>query len=117
MRRPAQPRDIPPPLELECLKVLWKLDEGTVHAVRHGLQESRALAYTTVLTLLDRLEKRDLVIRRKQGRAFVYAPKASREIMRERALKELTGNFFDGSEEELLAYLQMRAQKSAGASG
>ena len=108
MRRPAQPRPLPPPLELECLKALWSLGESTVHGVRRELAQKRAFAYTTVMTLLDRLEKRGCVSRRRQGRRFLYAPKLSRETMRERAVKELAEGFFDGSEEVLCAYLQAR---------
>ena len=72
MRRPAPPRDIPPPLELECLKALWGLGEGTVRDVRQILVGNRNLAYTTVMTVLDRLEKRGGVSRRKNGRSFVF---------------------------------------------
>ena len=45
----------PSPLELEALKVLWTLGSGTVADVRDALEPQRELAYTTVLTLLDRL--------------------------------------------------------------
>ena len=113
MRRPAPSREIPPPLELECLKALWRLGEGTVHDVRGALAPDRALAYTTVMTVLDRLEKRGCVTRRKSGRSFIYAPKLTRETMRERAVKELAGGFFDGSEEALLGYLRERAARAA----
>lgn len=44
MRRPAPPRDIPPPLELECLKALWGLGEGSVRDVRKILVANRNLA-------------------------------------------------------------------------
>jgi BlaI family transcriptional regulator, penicillinase repressor len=110
MRRSAAPREIPPPLELECLKILWDLGEGTVHQIRRKWSEKRSLAYTTILTLLDRLEKRGSVTRRKLGRAFVYAPRVTRETMRGHALKELTDGFFDGSEEALAAYLRERRE-------
>jgi predicted transcriptional regulator len=106
MRRPAPQREIPPPLELECLKVLWNLGEGTVREVRQALMESRGLAYTTVLTLLDRLAKRGSATRRKHGRYFVYVPKLTRETMRNYAVKELADGFFDGSREALLKYLR-----------
>jgi predicted transcriptional regulator len=106
MRRPAPPRDIPPPLELECLKALWDLGEGTVRDVRQVLVGSRNLAYTTVMTVLDRLEKRGGVMRRKEGRSFIYTPKVSREALRRLAVTELVDGFFDGSAEALLAYLR-----------
>src|SRR5580698_4839774 len=105
MRRPGPPRDIPPPLELQCLKALWGLGEGTVRDVRQVLVGKRSLAYTTVMTVLDRLEKRGGVSRRKHGRSFIYLPKVSRDELRRVAVKELVDTFFDGSEEALLAYL------------
>ncbi len=111
MRRPAPPRDIPPPLELECLKALWGLGEGTVRDVRQVLVGNRNLAYTTVMTVLDRLEKRGGVSRRKQGRSFLYVPKVSQDALRRFAVKELVDAFFDGSEEELARYLRASSQE------
>ncbi len=106
MRRPAPQRDMPPPLELECLKALWGIGEGTVRDVRHVMVGNRNLAYTTVMTVLDRLEKRGGVSRRKQGRSFVYVPKLSREELRRFAVKEVVDRFFDGSEEALSRFLR-----------
>ena len=105
MRRPAAQRDMPPPLELECLKALWGIGEGTVRDVRHVMVGNRNLAYTTVMTVLDRLEKRGGVSRRKQGRSFVYVPKLSREELRKFAVKEVVDRFFDGSAEALKRFL------------
>ena|SRR5579871_2397646 len=105
MRRPGPPRDIPPPLELECLKALWGIGEGSVRDVRQVLVGNRNLAYTTVMTVLERLEKRGGVTRRKQGRSFIYEPRMSKEALRRFAVKELIDAFFGGSEDELMAYL------------
>lgn len=107
MRRPAPPRDIPPPLELECLKVLWKTGEANVKQVQEALAERKTLAYTTVMTLLDRLVRRGSATRRKVGRFFVYSPVVSRETLRGAAVRELLDAFFDGSVEELLRYLEV----------
>jgi BlaI family penicillinase repressor len=106
MRKPGSPRDIPPPLELECLKALWTVGEANVKDVREVVTESRNLAYTTVMTVLDRLVRRGCVARRKVGRSFVYTPLRGREELRRLAVRELVDSFFDGSEEELLAYLR-----------
>src|SRR5271170_7638347 len=95
----GRPREIPPLLELECLKALWGIGEGTVRDVREILVGSRNLAYTTVMTVLDRLERRGGVSRRKHGRSFVYAPKVSQDALRRYAVKELVDTFFGGSEE------------------
>lgn len=99
-------REIPPPLELECLKVLWKLGEGNVKDVRRALTGNRDLAYTTVMTVLDRLARKGGVVRRKVGRAFLYAPVLSRDGLRRLAIRDLVDSFFEGSEDALLDYLR-----------
>jgi len=113
MRRPAPQRDMPPPLELECLKALWGIGEGTVRDVRDVMVGNRNLAYTTVMTVLDRLEKRGGVSRKKQGRSFVYVPKLSREELRKFAVKEVVDRFFDGSVEALARFLRRGQEPGA----
>ena len=108
MRKPGAPPDIPPPLELECLKCLWLLGEGNVHDVRRALGPSRRLAYTTVMTVLDRLARRGAITRRKQGRAFVYSPLLARDTLRRLAVSRLIETFFEGSAEDLISYLRGR---------
>ena len=98
--------EIPPPLELECLKVLWVLGEGNVKDVRQALTSSRNLAYTTVMTVLDRLARKGGVARRKVGRSFVYSPMLSRDLLRRLAVEDLTERFFEGSRDALIEYLR-----------
>ena len=109
MTRP--PRDVPPPLELLCLKALWELQEGNVKDVQRIVAQTRPLAYTTIMTVLDRLVRKGRLARRKAGRAFVYAPQATRDALRRAAVRELLDGFFNGSEEELLVFL--RASEAA----
>lgn len=113
MRRAGSRREIPPPLELECLKALWVLGHGTVHDVLE-LVRDRKLAYTTVMTVLDRLAIRDAVTRQKEGRAFIYRPKLTRDALRPHAVKQLVDTFFDGSRQELLEYLSAAPAAEAG---
>jgi predicted transcriptional regulator len=113
MSRSASQREIPPPLELICLRALWNLEEANVRAVQQAVAASRALAYTTVMTLLERLARKGVVTRRKVGRAFVYAPAVSRDAIRRAALKELLDCYFDGSEEQLVRFLRERAAPAA----
>lgn len=106
MRRPAPPGGLPPPLELLCLQALWRLGEGTGHDVRKSVSKERILAYTTVMTLLGRLEKRGYVSRRKPGHSYLYRPNISRDALREHAIKQLVDGFFEGSADALLRYLR-----------
>ena len=99
-------REIPPPLELECLKVLWTLGEGNVKDVRQALTGNRNLAYTTVMTVLDRLARKGGVARRKVGRSFVYVPVLSRGVLRRLAVQDLVDRFFEGSEAALMELLR-----------
>jgi predicted transcriptional regulator len=103
---PRTPRDIPPPLELACLRALWRLEEANVRAVQEVVAQSRPLAYTTIMTVLDRLVRKGKLTRRKVGRSFVYAASQSRDVLRRAALRELLDGYFDGSESELLLFLR-----------
>lgn len=105
MRKGRTAGEIPPPLELECLRALWALGEANVQAVRTYLEPKKPLAYTTVMTMLDRLSRKQAVTRRKVGRSFVYTPLISREDVRQIAVRELLETLFDGSRENLMRYL------------
>ena len=106
MARAAADREIPPPLELLCLRALWTLGEANVRDVQQAVSRSKPLAYTTVMTLLDRLARKGVLARRKAGRAFLYAPQVSRDSLRRIALREFLEAYFDGSEEQLQAFLR-----------
>ena len=93
------------PLELECLSVLWPLGEGTVRDIHRALAASHPRAYTTVLTIMDRLEQKGIVARRKVGRAFHYQARLSAEEARLKAVEKIVEGFFDGSSEALAALL------------
>jgi len=64
------------PLEMSVMEALWREGGGSVRDVAQRLE--RPLAYTTVMTTLDRLYKKGLLDRRQQERAFCYAPRISR---------------------------------------
>jgi len=112
---PKTARDVPPPLELLCLNALWSLREGNVRDVQQVVSQSRPLAYTTIMTVLDRLVRKGKLARRKVGRAFIYSPQTSRDVMRRVAIRELLDGFFDGSEEGLLLFLRGAGQQASAA--
>jgi BlaI family transcriptional regulator, penicillinase repressor len=93
------------PLELDCMNTLWPVGEATVREIRDLLAARRARAYTTIMTIMDRLARKGVVERRKAGRAYVYRPKLSAEDARAQALAQVVDNFFGGSREALLAEL------------
>lgn len=94
------------PLELDCMNTLWPLGEATVRDIRDGLAHRRPRAYTTIMTIMDRLARKGVVERRKSGRAYVYRARLTANEARSQALAQLIDNFFAGSKAELLAQLQ-----------
>ena len=84
-------------LETSIMELLWKAPGQTVTEVEQRLLESRRIAHTTVLTTLDRLHGKGFLTRTKQGKAFVYAPRLSRDDfereMAEEVLGALLGHF------------------------
>lgn len=67
-------------LEAAVMDRLWSWDHPvSVRAVLEDLQKDRPLAYTTVMTVLDNLHRKGMVLREKSGRAYVYRPTRSRE--------------------------------------
>jgi len=102
----AKERELPPPLEMACLNALWELGEGNVEEVRICVSRARPLAYTTVLTLLDRLSRRGAVSRRKEGRGFRYQPSIERDKLRRLALSQFVEHHFGGSVGTLREFLE-----------
>ncbi len=98
---------VPASLEMECLKVLWVEGEASVARVRAGL--TRPLAYTTVMTVLDRMSAKGLVVRRKRGRAWAYSAGLDLETARADAVRRLVANLFDSDPRALVRYLVSEA--------
>jgi BlaI family penicillinase repressor len=89
-------------LELECMKVLWRYPGASVAQVRAGLP--RPLAYTTVMTVLDRMSAKGLVQRQKNGRAYLYTAALDQETARRSAVSRLTARFFESDPAALARY-------------
>jgi BlaI family penicillinase repressor len=104
-------RELPPPLEMMCLNALWEIQEGNVEDVRKVVSQNRPLAYTTVLTLLDRLARRGAVSRRKEGRGFRYQPTVARDKLRRLALRQFLEYHFEGSETKLKIFLEQPVEE------
>lgn len=94
------------PAELRVMKALWELGSASVAQVRAELsQRGNELAYTTVMTLLGRLEKKAAVLVDKSREPFVYKPAHRREsVLRER-LREFVRDVFDGQADSLVLRL------------
>lgn len=92
--------------ELEVLKALWDLGEGTVRDVLERLvPQGRGWAYTTAQTLLGRLQEKGCVTSEKRGRAFVFRPVFTRDQLLGGSLDDLAARVCDGKAMPLLLNL------------
>ena len=84
------------PLEIQVMAVLWVTSECSVRDVVEKLD--RRLAYTTVMTTLDRLFKKGLLDRRKAERAFVYSARVSNQEWERQRAGDLVAGLLAGSQ-------------------
>jgi BlaI family transcriptional regulator, penicillinase repressor len=90
--------------ELEIMDVLWELEEASVRHVLEALPEQRRPAYTTVQTIMQRLEVKGAVERsRKIGNAFMFKPLVSRRSALGRLLDDVLA--LAGGPQPLIAHL------------
>ncbi len=98
--------------ELEVMEALWQLKRASVRELLEALPERKRPAYTTVQTIVHRLEKKDAVRQaRKIGNAFIYEPSVTRQA----AYRRLVADFLDlfgGSPRPLMAHLAETGQLS-----
>ena len=97
------------------MNTLWPMGEGTVREIRDRLASRRPRAYTTIMTIMDRLARKGLSSAARSGRAYIYRPNLSAEDARTQALGQVIENFFGGSREALIAQLNGEAPRARAA--
>ena len=90
-------------LELQIMQAIWRLGPSNVAAVQQAL--SQELAYPTVQTMLNILERKGKLKRTLRGRAFVYAATVSEAKASTHAVRDLVDRMFGGSSEDLVMSL------------
>ena len=92
--------------ELRIMKALWEIGTGTVAQIRAELaRRGQELAYTTIMTLLDRLTTKRAIMADKARKPFVYRPVHRRESVLRDRLREFVREVFDGQAESLVLNL------------
>jgi predicted transcriptional regulator len=90
-------------LELQIMQVIWKLGTSSVKDVQEGLEQQ--LAYTTVQTMLNILERKGKLRRKLRGRAYVYSATVTEARASRHAVRDLVDRMFGGSTDELVMSL------------
>ena len=98
-------------LELRIMQVIWKRGSSTVNEVQAELKPP--LAYTTVQTMLNILERKGKLRRQLEGRAYVYSARVSESRVLGQGLRDLIERMFGGSSEALVMSLLRNGQIDA----
>ena len=93
------------PHELDIMKLVWEREEATVRDVYEALCARRRIAYTSVLTMMNVLERKGHLRKRAEGRSFVYQAARPRAQVVRAMVREFVQRVFNGAAEPLLVHL------------
>src|SRR5664279_347834 len=91
--------------ELEIMKIVWERNRATVRDVYEALLERRKVAYTTVMTMLKILERKQYLKKTQADRAYVYRPAQPQRQVIGDMVRDFVNRVFNGSAEPLLVHL------------
>jgi len=92
-------------LQLRIMQVLWQQSEAAVSDVHRIVSPERDLAYTTVATMLRKIEAKGLVRHRLEGRSFIYRAAVAEETVSKGMADHLLEKLFEGSLAEMVNHL------------
>jgi predicted transcriptional regulator len=87
------------------MKILWERGEATVGQVFEEVTRGSDLAYTTISTMLRKMEARGLIAHRSEGRTFIYRPKVAAATVTRSMSDHLVEGMFEGSLAEAVNHL------------
>ncbi len=93
--------------ELKIMKVIWERGPSTVKDVWEAMSKEKPIAYTTVLTIMAILERKEVLTHDKSRHAFVYHPLISRGQVTRNHVRDIVAQYFDDKPENLLAFVCM----------
>ncbi|MEZ6194732.1 MAG: BlaI/MecI/CopY family transcriptional regulator [Planctomycetota bacterium] len=95
----------PTEFELELLKILWDRGPATAREILEAIEERRPVGYTTVLKMLQLMEKKDMVAVDRTARSHVYSAALERGRTLGGLVEEFVSRAFDGAAEDMLVHL------------
>ncbi len=99
-------------LQRAVIEVVWERGEASVHQVREKLSRRKKLAYTTVLTAMQKLEKAGWLRHRSEGKVYIYAPTRTREEAGARSARKFLDRIFDGDALLMFQHLMRQSKLS-----
>jgi predicted transcriptional regulator len=92
-------------LQAEVMEIVWDRGESTVSQVHELIGRKRRVTYTTILTAMQKLEKKGWLTHRSEGRAYVYQANRSREDVHAGLLRDFLKQAFQGDPRRMLSHL------------
>jgi predicted transcriptional regulator len=92
-------------LQLRIMKVLWERDGASVSDVHEALGADSSLAYTTVATMLRKMEARSLVKHGSEGRRFIYRAAVAPDVVTRSMANDVLERLFEGRLADMLDHL------------
>lgn len=115
---PAAPMESLPllgELEAAVMEHLWTEGSADARGVQRALGEPRGITLNTIQSTLERLHRKQLLLREKQGHAYWYAPAVTREGFRARAMADAAGELRGAAAEGVIAAFVEIAARADGA--
>jgi BlaI family penicillinase repressor len=101
------------PLQRTVLETVWECEEASAHQVRERLNETRQLAYTTVLSAMQKLEKAGWLTHRAEGRKYIYSATQTRDQARAGSVRGFLKRVFAGDARAVFQHLIREGDLSA----
>jgi len=99
-------------LQRAVIEVVWELGEASVHQVRKRLSSKKKLAYTTILTAMQKLEKAGWLRHRTKGKSYIYLPTWTREEASDSSVHKFMERMFDGDALLMFQHLMRQSKLS-----
>ena len=99
-------------LEMQIMNVVWEKGSATVHDVKDALGKGRKPAYSTILTMMRKIEAKGYLAHDVDNRTYVYRPTISQKVARKSILGDIIDRLFEGSPTLLLNSLVEQDQVS-----
>ena len=101
-------------LQRAVMEAVWELGEASVHHVRQHLNHKKKLAYTTILTAMQKLEKAGWLKHRNEGKVYIYSPTRTREEAGAHSTRKFIERVFDGDALLMFQHLMRQSTLSDG---
>lgn len=89
-------------LEIEIMHVVWQLEEASARQVLKEINKKKDLAYTTIITTMQKMEKKGLLVHREEERSYVYKPLIDKKEVESNMLNEFIESVFRGSYKQMV---------------